>query len=116
MEQRRRPWGRFETLGGGRGHKVKRLQLAVGQATSLQRHFHRAEHWVVVHGVAEVTRGDEVFTLGANGSVFIPRRAVHRLGNAGDDMLEVIEIQIGDRLEEADIERLEDAYGRGSAE
>lgn len=109
-----RPWGRFEWLGGGARHKVKRLVLDAGAATSLQRHRHRSEHWVVVRGVAEVTRGDEVLRLGVDGGAYLPRGVVHRLRNPGEDVLEVIEVQVGDRLEEADIERLADRYGRSA--
>ena len=78
----------------------------------MQRHARRSEHWVVVQGLAEVTRDDETFTLTANQSAYIPLGAIHRLANPGDVPLEVIEVQSGDYLGEDDIERFEDHYGR----
>ena len=107
-----RPWGAFERLGGGGRDQVKRLRLKPAAAISLQRHRHRAEHWVVVRGTAEVTRGEKTFTVNENESAYIPRGVVHRLRNPGPGTLEVIEVQTGDYLGEDDIERLEDGYGR----
>jgi mannose-6-phosphate isomerase-like protein (cupin superfamily) len=85
-----------------------------GKKLSLQRHQHRAEHWVVVHGRAQVTVGDDVFILEENQSAYIPRGAVHRLENSEDSPLEIIEVQSGDYLGEDDIERLEDDFNRTS--
>ena len=79
---------------------------------SLQRHQHRAEHWIVVRGRAEVTVGSQTFSLSANESTYIPRGTIHRLKNTSDTEIEIIEIQTGEYLEEDDIERLDDVYGR----
>jgi mannose-1-phosphate guanylyltransferase/mannose-6-phosphate isomerase len=81
--------------------------------SSLQRHQHRSEHWVVVRGTAEVTRGEDVFLLQPNESTYIPAGTVHRLHNPGEEDLHIIEVQCGDYLGEDDIERFEDVYGRG---
>ena len=107
-----RPWGAYEGLDEGEGFQVKRLTINPGASLSLQRHRHRAEHWVVVQGTAEVTRDDEVFTLGENQSTYIPVGAVHRLRNPGDKPLHIVEVQSGAYLGEDDIERFEDNYGR----
>lgn len=107
-----RPWGAFEQLDAGEGYQVKRLTVKPGAALSLQRHRHRAEHWVVVQGEAKVTRDDQVFTLQENESTYIAIGVVHRLENPGKKLLEVIEVQSGDYLGEDDIERLEDRYHR----
>lgn len=107
-----RPWGSFLVLAEGPGFKVKRIEVKVGGALSLQRHQHRSEHWVVVRGTAQITRGDEHLTLGAHASTFIPKGCVHRLENGGEDPLEIIEIQTGERVDEHDIERFDDRYGR----
>jgi mannose-1-phosphate guanylyltransferase/mannose-6-phosphate isomerase len=79
----------------------------------LQLHYHRAEHWVVVKGVAKVTIGDQVITLGENQSTYIPKGKIHRLTNPGSSNLEIIEVQSGEYLGEDDIIRIEDIYGRG---
>ncbi|MDA9958173.1 mannose-1-phosphate guanylyltransferase/mannose-6-phosphate isomerase [Alphaproteobacteria bacterium] len=107
-----RPWGWFDNLFEGAGFKVKLIRVNPGASLSLQKHRHRAEHWSVVRGVAEVTCGLDVKRLGVNQSADIPCGAVHRLANFGDEPLEIIEIQFGDYLAEDDIERLEDEYGR----
>jgi mannose-1-phosphate guanylyltransferase/mannose-6-phosphate isomerase len=108
-----RPWGRFEVIRSAPGYQVKRLLVSPGGALSLQRHRHRSEHWVIVNGTARVTRGPHVFTLQANESVFIPTGAKHRLENLSEgELLEVVEVQVGDYLGEDDIERFEDAYQR----
>ena len=107
-----RPWGSYECVDRGEGFQVKRLRVRPGASISLQLHEHRAEHWVVVRGVAEVTRGDRTIVLGENESVYIPRGVMHRLHNPGEETLEVIEIQVGYYLGEDDIIRFEDAYGR----
>jgi len=110
--EHRRPWGSFEGLGEGQGFQVKRIVVNPGQSLSLQMHHQRAEHWVVVAGSAEVTRDDEVFTLNAGESTYIPLAAKHRLRNPTDEPLVLIEVQCGSYLGEDDIVRFEDRYGR----
>lgn len=110
-----RPWGYYESVDAGPGFQVKRLFVKPGGALSLQRHARRAEHWVVVSGVARVTRGPEVSTLGPNESTFVPAGVTHRLENAGPEPLQVVEVQSGAYLGEDDIERLDDRYGRTPA-
>jgi mannose-1-phosphate guanylyltransferase/mannose-6-phosphate isomerase len=107
-----RPWGWYDNLEVGDGFKVKRIQIKPQASLSLQLHHHRAEHWVVVSGVAEVTRGDQVFQLTANQSTYIPCGVTHRLINTGTVPLEIIEVQSGEYLGEDDIVRLYDDYGR----
>ena len=107
-----RPWGWFETMDLGPGFKVKRIAVKPGQRLSLQSHRHRAEHWVVVSGEAEVTCGERCMTLRANESTYIPAGTTHRLGNAGDSELQIIEVQSGGYLGEDDIIRFDDIYGR----
>jgi mannose-6-phosphate isomerase-like protein (cupin superfamily) len=107
-----RPWGRWEVLDVGPGFAVKRITVRPGAILSLQRHQHRAEHWVVGSGRARVTRGEEVLDLATNEAVHLPVGVVHRVENPGDVPLELIEVQIGERLDESDIVRLEDRYGR----
>ena len=107
-----RPWGRAETLQDGDGFRVKRLTVERGGTLSLQMHRHRSEHWVVVSGVAEVVRGKVTYKLAADESTYIPAGVRHRLTNAGEEPLVVIEVQTGRRLSEDDIVRFEDAYGR----
>jgi len=107
-----RPWGYYEQLDSGRRYQVKRILVSPGASLSLQYHNKRAEHWVVVHGTAEVTCGDTVSTLGENESTYIPVGTPHRLHNPGTEPLEIIEVQSGEYLGEDDIVRLEDHYGR----
>ena len=107
-----RPWGSYEGVARGERYLVKRIRIKPGASVSLQKHRHRAEHWVVVRGTAEVTRGEQVFTLRENESTFIPLGVKHRLGNAGRRTLEIVEVQVGRYLDEDDIVRLEDRYGR----
>jgi mannose-1-phosphate guanylyltransferase/mannose-6-phosphate isomerase len=107
-----RPWGSYQSLDVGERFQVKQLTVKPGAKLSLQKHNHRAEHWVVVSGTARVTRGDEVFDLESNQSTYIPINVKHRLENPGPDLLKVIEIQSGDYLGEDDIVRFEDVYGR----
>lgn len=107
-----RPWGSYDSIGVGERFQVKRIVVKPGAALSLQKHKHRAEHWVVVAGVAEVTCDERVFDLHENESTFIPLGSVHRLRNRGPDPVELIEVQSGAYLGEDDIERLEDVYGR----
>lgn len=107
-----RPWGSYTVLGEGDNYKMKKIVVLPGGSLSLQMHYHRSEHWVVVSGTAEVTIGDEVKPVRAGESVFIPKTVKHRLANPGKVMLEIIEVQNGDYLEEDDIVRFDDAYGR----
>lgn len=107
-----RPWGWYDTLDVGDKFKVKRIQVKPGASLSLQKHQHRAEHWVVIKGVAEITNGDKPFRLTENQSTYIPVGQTHRLSNPGDSILEIIEVQSGAYLGEDDILRVEDTYGR----
>ncbi len=107
-----RPWGYYESVDAGSKYQVKRLMVKPGEALSLQRHRKRAEHWVVVAGVARVTRDEEVLTVKENESVFIPLGAKHRLENIGKEDLFLIEVQSGSYFGEDDIERFEDRYNR----
>ncbi len=107
-----RPWGSYETVDIDHGFQVKRLVVNPGAKLSLQKHHRRAEHWVVVRGIARVTRDRDIYDLSANQSTYIPLGAVHRLENPGKEPLHLIEVQSGDYLGEDDIVRLEDNYGR----
>ena len=107
-----RPWGWYDSIDSGSRFQVKRIVVNPGAQLSLQMHHHRAEHWIVVKGTAEVTNGDETFLLGENESTFIPMGHVHRLANPGKVPLEIIEVQSGSYLGEDDIVRFEDTYGR----
>lgn len=107
-----RPWGYSQEIDFGDRFKVKRLVVYPGASLSLQRHSQRAEHWVVVQGIATVVCGDNTLTLGADQSTYIPLGEIHRLENKENDLLHVIEVQTGDYLGEDDIERFEDIYGR----
>ena len=109
-----RPWGWYDSIDGGERFQVKRIVVHPGASLSLQMHHHRAEHWVVVKGTAEVTNGDKTFLLGENESTFIPLGHVHRLSNPGKVPLEIIEVQSGSYLGEDDIVRFEDTYGRAA--
>lgn len=107
-----RPWGSYESLIESDRFQVKRIVVNPGEKLSLQKHFHRAEHWIVVKGTAEITRGDEVFMLSEDESTYIPLGTKHRLVNPGKIPLELIEVQSGAYLGEDDIVRFEDVYGR----
>ena len=107
-----RPWGWFETLEESDSFKVKRIQIHSGKSISLQRHQHRSEHWVVVKGIATITRDQEKFNLTENQSTYIKKNQIHQIENLTDQNLEIIEVQSGKYLGEDDIERLEDKYGR----
>jgi mannose-1-phosphate guanylyltransferase/mannose-6-phosphate isomerase len=109
-----RPWGWYDSIDEGGRFKVKRIQVKPNASLSLQKHHHRAEHWIVVTGTAEITNGDKMLTLTENQSTFIPLGAVHRLANPGTIPLEIIEVQSGSYLGEDDIVRFEDTYGRAS--
>jgi mannose-1-phosphate guanylyltransferase/mannose-6-phosphate isomerase len=107
-----RPWGAYEGVDAGPRFQVKRLTVNPGARLSLQMHHHRAEHWIVVKGTAQVTRNDEVFMLSENESTYIPLGSRHRLENPGSIPLEIIEVQSGSYLGEDDIVRYEDVYNR----
>jgi len=107
-----RPWGYYESVDGGDRFQVKRIVVYPGGKLSLQKHHHRAEHWVVVRGTAEVTIGEKVQMVHENESIYIPIGSVHRLGNPGRIGLELIEVQTGTYLGEDDIIRLDDVYRR----
>ena len=107
-----RPWGWYQTMDLGERFRVKRIQVSPGKKLSLQKHHHRAEHWVVVRGTAEVTRDHEVLMVRENESVYLPLGCVHRLANPGKIPVQIIEVQTGAYLEEDDIVRIEDDFGR----
>ena len=107
-----RPWGTYDSIEHGERFQVKRIVVEPGAALSLQLHYHRAEHWIVVRGTARVTRGEETFLLTENESTYIPPGTRHRLENPGRLPLELIEVQSGSYLGEDDIVRFDDAYGR----
>lgn len=107
-----RPWGAYDSIDHGERFQVKRITVKPGGTLSLQMHHHRAEHWIVVSGTAEVTRGDDVILLTENQSTYIPLGVTHRLRNPGKLPLELIEVQSGSYLGEDDIVRFEDTYGR----
>lgn len=107
-----RPWGSYTVLGEGSGYKMKRIAVEAGQRLSLQMHYHRSEHWIVTKGTAKVTIGEEEKMVHENESVFVPKSTKHRLENPGKMTLEIIEVQNGTYLEEDDIVRFEDIYGR----
>jgi mannose-1-phosphate guanylyltransferase/mannose-6-phosphate isomerase len=111
-----RPWGDFESIDNGERYQVKRLTVKPGESLSLQMHHHRAEHWIVVSGTAQVTNGDDTFLLTENQSTYIPVGATHRLENPGSLPLEIIEVQSGSYLGEDDIVRFEDIYNRAEGE
>jgi mannose-1-phosphate guanylyltransferase/mannose-6-phosphate isomerase len=107
-----RPWGWYDSVDEGERFKVKRIQVNPGASLSLQMHRHRAEHWIVVKGIAEITNGDQVISLKENQSTYIPQGQMHRLANPGKTPLEIIEVQSGSYLGEDDIVRIKDIYGR----
>ena len=107
-----RPWGSYTVVEEGAGFKTKRIEVRPGGRLSMQRHQHRSEHWVVVEGLATVTCGSDVKTLGANESTYISAGTRHRLENLSDAPLRIIEVQVGSYVGEDDIERFDDQYGR----
>jgi len=107
-----RPWGWYDSVDAGSRFQVKRIMVKPGASLSLQMHHHRAEHWIVVSGTAEVTVGDKVTLLSENQSTYIPLGQVHRLANPGKVPLEIIEVQSGSYMGEDDIVRFQDTYGR----
>jgi mannose-1-phosphate guanylyltransferase/mannose-6-phosphate isomerase len=108
-----RPWGYYQSIDSGPRYQVKRIFVKPGGQLSLQRHHHRAEHWVVVKGTAEVTLDGKVSHIFENESIYLPIGSVHRLANPGKIDLELIEVQTGSYLGEDDIVRIEDVYNRG---
>lgn len=111
-EKDTRPWGTWEVIDCGDTFCVKRIKVTPGSKLSLQLHHHRAEHWIIVKGEAEVTLGEEIFTKKMDEHIFIPIGAKHRIENKTNSDVEFIEVQAGDELDENDIVRLEDIYGR----
>lgn len=107
-----RPWGGFDAVDAGTRYQVNRIRVKPGASLSLQLHHHRAEHWIIVQGTAKVQRGDEVMLLSENESTFIPVGIQHRLSNPGKIPLEIIEVQSGPYLNDDDVVRFEDSYGR----
>ena len=107
-----KPWGTYQVLEEGIKYLVKRIIVNPGGKLSLQNHSHRSEHWIVVHGIAEVTINDKIKVLKTNENVFIPLKAKHRLSNKEKLPLIVIEVWYGDILDENDIVRYEDIYNR----
>jgi len=107
-----RPWGKYDCIDKGYRFQVKRITVKPGESISLQRHFHRSEHWIIVSGMAEVTCDNKVFLCPENHSAYIPQGSVHRIVNPGKLPLKMIEVQTGSYLGEDDIVRLEDHYGR----
>ncbi len=107
-----RPWGSYDSLENADGFQVKRLVVNPGAVLSLQKHAHRAEHWVVVRGKAQITKNDDIFDLGVNESTYIAIGDIHRIANPFEEPAHIIEVQCGDYLGEDDIVRLEDNYGR----
>jgi mannose-1-phosphate guanylyltransferase/mannose-6-phosphate isomerase len=111
-----KPWGRFRTVDSGPGFRVLHLWIDPGGKTSLKTHAHRSEHWLVVNGIARITTGDTVRLVPTGESVYIPAKEMHRLENPGEDILEVVEVDIGTYVGEDDIKRYRDAYGRTERE
>lgn len=107
-----RPWGTWEVIDAGDGYCVKKICVTPGNILSLQLHHHRAEHWIIVSGEALVTLGDDKFVKKANESVYIPAETKHRIQNNTQQDMTFIEIQTGENLDESDIVRFEDSYGR----
>ena len=112
MTKEERPWGWYDVIDEGDRYKVKNIEVKPGSSLSLQVHHHRAEHWVVVEGTAMVQLNDAKQLLSENQSTFIPLGCKHRLSNPGKIPLKIIEVQSGPYLDEDDIERFDDNYGR----
>ncbi len=111
-EEGQRPWGSWHVLETGEGFIVKKIVVNAGEILSLQRHQHRSEHWVIVQGVADVTIGDETRRGNPNDAFYIPVTSWHRIANPGSEKMVFIEVQTGAILDENDIERSNDKYGR----
>lgn len=114
-EKDTRPWGDWEVLDVGAAHIVKRIRVLPHRLLSLQLHHHRAEHWIITEGTATVYVGGNVLTAPANTAVYIPVKTKHRVENKSDAPVVLIEIQTGETLDENDIVRFEDSYGRAPA-
>ncbi|MBU2530390.1 MAG: phosphomannose isomerase type II C-terminal cupin domain [Elusimicrobia bacterium] len=112
MENEKRPWGEYAVLKSGEGFKVKSIIVNPGQKLSLQLHYKRAEHWIIVRGEALMTLDTKEIHLKENESIYIPKETKHRIENRGTILLEFIEVQTGTYLGEDDIERFDDIYGR----
>lgn len=110
-----RPWGSFTVLEEGRGYKIKRIEVKPGHRLSLQMHYHRSEHWIVVSGMAKVICGDKELLIHQNESSYVPQGHAHRLENPGVIPLVLIEVQNGEYLGEDDIIRFEDDYARSES-
>lgn len=111
-QKEQRPWGNFTILSEGKDYKVKLLTVDPGQRTSLQRHVYRNEHWIIVEGTANIVRGRDNLELGPNSSIYVVAGTTHRIENLNEEPLKLVEVQYGKVLDENDIERLEDSYGR----
>ncbi|HVV69539.1 MAG TPA: phosphomannose isomerase type II C-terminal cupin domain [Gammaproteobacteria bacterium] len=107
-----RPWGTYQTLALAKGYQVKIVTINAGGRLSLQKHFKRAEHWVVVAGSPTLTVGEQQKVYHVDESIYIPKEAMHRIENFTDQVCTIIEVQVGDYLGEDDIVRIEDVYGR----
>ena len=107
-----RPWGKYTVLEVGPQYKIKKIEVNPGHKLSLQKHMHRSEHWVVVSGAAKVVNGEKELIVHINESTYIPKNTIHRLENPGKIPLIIIEVQVGEYIEEDDIQRFEDEYGR----
>ncbi|MGL5510287.1 MAG: phosphomannose isomerase type II C-terminal cupin domain [Microcoleaceae cyanobacterium] len=110
--QEQRPWGSFTTLEEGSGYKIKRIEVKPGHRISLQMHYHRSEHWIIVSGTAKVICGENIEILQSNQSTYVPQGTLHRLENPGVIPLVIIEVQNGEYLGEDDIVRFQDDYAR----
>ena len=108
----KKPWGSYTILDSGNNFLLKRIEVCPGESLSLQSHKHRSEHWTIAKGSAKVELNEDTFNLEVNDSIIIPLNAKHRLGNPGSEVLIIFEIQFGDQLDENDIFRHEDLYGR----
>ena len=112
MSKTERPWGWYDVIDKGSSYKVKIILVEPGKSLSLQRHMHRSEHWVVVEGTALVQVGEDKEFVNVNEGSYVPICAMHRLSNPGKIPLRIIEVQCGNYLEEDDIERFDDDFGR----
>ena len=111
-ENESRPWGNFHIIAKGKGYQIKEMNIKPGKKQSLQRHKNRSEYWQVISGSGMVYLEDSKFKLDKNDNIYIPQGDLHRLENIGKDLLKIVEIQIGKKISEDDIERLEDDFGR----
>jgi len=107
-----RPWGKYKTLEKSERYKIKKILVKPGETLSLQMHYHRTEHWVVIKGSAQVTIGEKTYFVHEGESTFVPKSTLHRLANPGKIPLEIIEVQNGEYVGEDDIVRFDDKYGR----